>query len=200
MANTTISPCSICFESTTKTCTGCASIRYCSRACQDQDAALHQLVCKPFANFDRSTRPDAGHHLGILFPMPIPGPGFVKVDPKFVWIKETDTARVDQLIGGDPNGPSRRTRQRIENEEDQLVEVVIIWNQGNFTSGRHTKNPIMNKIVPQKYWRGTVLVMLGPHVKVKEPTQLRDFKVGDMKYIRKALEDFDSRGPPRDLT
>ncbi|KAE9962172.1 hypothetical protein BLS_000712 [Venturia inaequalis] len=198
MSDTTTSPCSLCSKATTTTCTDCASIRYCTRTCQNQDAALHQLVCKPFANFDQSTRPDEDHYLGVLFPMPIPGPGFVKVAPKPVWIKETDTAKVGELIGSDPNRPFRRKRQRIENEDSNEVEVVILWLQGDFKSGKTLKNPIMNKIVPQGYWRGAVLVMIGPFVEVKEPTRFRDFGVGDMKYVRKALEDFDRDGPPRD--
>ncbi|TID25909.1 GMP synthase [Venturia nashicola] len=196
---TIISSCSFCSKAATTTCTGCVSIRYCSRNCQDQDAALHLLICKPFANFDLTTRPDTDHYLGILFPVSIPGPGLIKVDPQFVWIKDTDTAKVAELIGGEPNSPSRRTRQRIENEENYSVEAVVVWNQGNFKSRQNRRNPIVNKIVSQNYWRGAVLIMIGPFVEVKEPTQFRDFEVGDMKYVRMALEDFHREGSPNDV-
>ncbi|QDS73221.1 hypothetical protein FKW77_003287 [Venturia effusa] len=200
MANTTRNPCSICFKPTTRACTSCESIHYCGQTCEDRDAALHRLVCKPFATFDISSRPDPDHHLGLLFPAHVPGPGFVRIDPKFIWVKETDSAKVSQLLGGDITGPYLRVRQRIEKEEDKAVEMVVIWNQGNFTSGRHSKNPLMNKIFPQSYWRGAVLVMMGPYVEKGKATQLRDFKVGDMKYIRRALVDFHEKGLPKKET
>lgn len=87
-ATTTTSPCSICLEATTRTCTDCASIHYGSSIFQKKDTALHQLVCKPFANFDKSTRPDADHNVVTLFPKPIAGPGFFKVEPKFVCLND----------------------------------------------------------------------------------------------------------------
>lgn len=74
--------------------------------------------------------------------------------------------------------------------------MVIIWNHGNFAKQKYRLNPLVHKIFSQDYWRGTVLVMFGPLVAANTPTKLRDFKVGDMKHIRKALQDFHKQGLP----
>ncbi|KAF1849176.1 uncharacterized protein K460DRAFT_330886 [Cucurbitaria berberidis CBS 394.84] len=69
----------MCNHPSSKICSGCKSIHYCSTACQKHDWPLHKVVCKDYQEF-LPTRPDSSHYSAIYFPAD-------EDKPRFVWMR-----------------------------------------------------------------------------------------------------------------
>ncbi|CAO2653915.1 Nn.00g106480.m01.CDS01 [Neocucurbitaria sp. VM-36] len=74
--------CAMCNHRSTKICSGCKSICYCSKACQKADWPIHKLVCKDYQEF-LPTRPSSDHHSVINFPVN-------EGKPRFAWVRYID--------------------------------------------------------------------------------------------------------------
>ncbi|KAF9700897.1 hypothetical protein EKO04_000902 [Ascochyta lentis] len=81
--------CAMCDKPSTQLCSGCKSIKYCSKSCQKLDWPIHKLICKTYKKF-LTSRPDQEHHSMIYFAVN-------ETQPRFIW------ARIDE----GHNHPSR---------------------------------------------------------------------------------------------
>lgn len=70
-----IDGCATCMKECTVTCTGCNNIKYCSEACQQQDAEQHNTLCNTFKDFQ--TRPSDKHFQALYPPADEPKPQFI---------------------------------------------------------------------------------------------------------------------------
>jgi hypothetical protein len=83
--------CIICSTLTTNRCSGCKSVRYCSKACEETDHPLHKLLCKKFVTFLATPPPnpipsnedswiEAAYKLALFFPKDAKF-------PQLIWLK-----------------------------------------------------------------------------------------------------------------
>lgn len=76
--------CSVCMSQGKSLCGSCG-VRYCSETCRNDDWKRHKVICKLFANWDKSKRPSAKHFAAILFPT-------YREKPELVWCRLVDHA------------------------------------------------------------------------------------------------------------
>lgn len=71
--------CSVCLRPGAFRCRSCG-VHYCSEACRDNDWKRHKVVCKLFANWDKSKRPSERHFTALIFPT-------YREKPELVWCR-----------------------------------------------------------------------------------------------------------------
>ncbi|EAT89587.1 MYND-type zinc finger protein samB [Parastagonospora nodorum] len=76
--------CAMCNNMGVHACSGCHSIRYCSKLCQKTDWSLHKLLCKSFKNFSNDQRPQP--HGKYIYRRAIHFPEHGDT-PQFVWMR-----------------------------------------------------------------------------------------------------------------
>lgn len=59
--------CPVCPNPSSKICTRCHNIKYCSRECQKKDWSVHSFVCQKFK--DIASRPGEGYRRAVYFPV-----------------------------------------------------------------------------------------------------------------------------------
>jgi hypothetical protein len=81
--NSLDSLCAMCDKQGIHACSGCHSIRYCSKLCQKTDWTLQKLLCKTYADFSDAFRPPKIIKLykrAIYFPE-------LGERPRFIWVR-----------------------------------------------------------------------------------------------------------------
>jgi len=85
--------CIMCDNSGAFSCSGCHTMRFCSRACQKADWPLHKVVCKSFQAHSKVERPGENCIRAIVFDED-------EDEPRFVWIaceRDVEDRLVPQL-------------------------------------------------------------------------------------------------------
>ncbi|KAJ4374740.1 hypothetical protein N0V83_001816 [Neocucurbitaria cava] len=132
MANPPVQPlCAMCNHHSTKMCSGCKSIRYCSKACQRTDWAIHKLVCKDYQEF-LPTRPSPDHHSVISFPIN-------EGQPRFAWVRY-----IEGYSRPHPEDLSRLGLEAVKLGSDGHVEVGL-----NELLDRHIQPHHVNLSIPE---------------------------------------------------
>ncbi|KAJ2902834.1 uncharacterized protein MKZ38_000028 [Zalerion maritima] len=97
------SNCVLCLKAgNVKACTGCRSVKYCSRTCQKTDWPVHKLLCCSFKAFATDKKPSPSHVRAILFPRDSRTPCFVWVPANPENLDERDGSEFasDASFGG----------------------------------------------------------------------------------------------------
>lgn len=173
---------------------GCWHVLYCSQDCREKDR-LHKLVCKTFAEYDLSQKPE-GNTTAIISPAMdhslASTPKTTLFSVKTSEETEKDGPTIDERaileVLGFKSAKQIKGQVKIEGGSDNSSYLFVLF----YVDLNATSTPSLNEITlgfsSQNRWLGPMLVMIGK----PNPTRFQDVTAHNMCLIRKF---FRTNGP-----
>lgn len=191
----------------------CRSTAYCSKQCQDKDEAIHNILCKNYAEMKNiKERPTPTAVIAIYFPLQ--GIHCKATDPELIWFERTEAMKVEidkvtgkvvrtPCLGKDIPKPAETVFHRNMVENFQIDHTLCVtyrqamrWEAINVGSRINLSIVEITNGDVQDLWKGpVVLCSLTGTDTMKGEGKIQDVKVADLRtaidFFTKYMNDAD---------